>query len=71
MEAQILFLTSALDGGQWLASRPSCFIVGATVHGNHSLGGQMGLSVGPDALKKIYCIWLELNHELSVVQYEA
>jgi hypothetical protein len=33
------FLTSALDGGEWLASRPGRFAPGERVTGVHRIGG--------------------------------
>jgi hypothetical protein len=41
------FLTSALDGGEWSASRPGRFIPIT-----HWIGGSVGLRKGPDAVKK-------------------
>jgi hypothetical protein len=32
------FLTSALDGGEWLASRPGRFIPGEIAAGSHWIG---------------------------------
>jgi hypothetical protein len=48
-----LFLTSALDGGEWSASGPDCFISGEGAHGAHWLGGFMGLRAGLDVIEKI------------------
>jgi hypothetical protein len=36
------FLTSALDGGEWLASRPGRFDPGEMVRGTHWIGGWGG-----------------------------
>jgi len=35
-------LTSALDGGEWLVSRPSRFTPREKVRGTHWIGGWMG-----------------------------
>jgi hypothetical protein len=37
-----IFLTSALDGGEWSASRPSRFFPRESVPGTHWIGGWMG-----------------------------
>jgi hypothetical protein len=34
-----IFLTLALVGGEWSASRPCCFIPGEIAPGTHSIGG--------------------------------
>jgi len=36
------FLTSALDGGEWSASRPTCFTLGETAPGILWIGGWVG-----------------------------
>jgi hypothetical protein len=41
-----LFLTSALDGGEWLASHTSHFTLGT-----HWIGGWVGPRAGLDAVK--------------------
>jgi hypothetical protein len=38
------FLTSALDGGEWSASRPYRFTPGERAPGTHWIGGWLGLS---------------------------
>jgi hypothetical protein len=45
-------LTSALDGGEWSASRPSCFIPGERAPGIHWLGGWVDPRAGLDAAVK-------------------
>jgi hypothetical protein len=47
-----VFLTSALDGSEWPASRPGRFIPGETAAGTHRTGGWMGPKGGLDAVKK-------------------
>jgi hypothetical protein len=42
------FLTSALDGGKWLASRPE-----ERAPGTHWIGGWVGPRAGPDAVENI------------------
>jgi hypothetical protein len=37
-----VFLTSALARGEWLASRPSCFIPEEKASGTHWIGGWVG-----------------------------
>jgi hypothetical protein len=45
-----LFLTSALDGGEWLASRPGRFTPRERAPGTHLIGGWMGARAGLDAV---------------------
>jgi hypothetical protein len=40
------FLTSALVGGQWSASRPGRFTPGETAPGTHCIGGGVDLRAG-------------------------
>jgi hypothetical protein len=46
------FLISALDGGEWSASRPCRFIPGERALGTHWIGGWVGLSAGLDAVEE-------------------
>jgi hypothetical protein len=46
------FLTSALDGGEWLASRTSRFTPAERVPGTHWIGGWVGSWSGLDAVEK-------------------
>jgi hypothetical protein len=58
MEEKQQFLTSAVPGGEWSASRPGHFISGVRVPGTHSREGWVGPRVGQDAVEKIqisYC----------------
>jgi hypothetical protein len=58
-----VFLTSVLVGGEWLASRPSCFTSGEGAPGTHWIGGWVGPRSGLDtvenrknpALTKVSC----------------
>jgi hypothetical protein len=45
------FLTSALDGGEWSASRPGRFIPREKAPGNHWVGGWDGPRAGLDVVK--------------------
>jgi hypothetical protein len=47
-----IFLTSALVGGEWPASRPGRFNPGARVSGVHRIEGQVGPRAGPDNIEK-------------------
>jgi hypothetical protein len=51
------FLTSALDGGEWSASRHGHFTPGERAPNTHCIGGWMGTRAGLDALtqRKISC----------------
>jgi hypothetical protein len=51
------FLTSALDGGEWSASRPGRFTPKKKVTGGHWIGGWVGPRAVLDAVekKKISC----------------
>jgi hypothetical protein len=46
------FLASALDGGEWSASRPCRFISGERSPGTHWIGGWVNRIVGLDAAEK-------------------
>jgi hypothetical protein len=46
------FLTSALDGGEWSASRPGCFTGGERAPGTHWIEGLVGPRAGLDTVAK-------------------
>jgi hypothetical protein len=46
------FLTSALDGGEWSASRPNCFTPEKRAPGNHWTGNWASLRAGLNAVEK-------------------
>jgi hypothetical protein len=46
------FLTSALDGSEWLASRPCRYTPGARDHGTRWIGGWLSRKLSVDAEKK-------------------
>jgi hypothetical protein len=46
------FLTSALVGGEWSASRPGRFNPGERIHGTHWLGGWVDPRTGLDDEKR-------------------
>jgi len=46
------FLTSAIDTGEWSASRPGRFSSRIRVPSTHRIGGWVGLRVGLDAVAK-------------------
>jgi hypothetical protein len=51
-------LTSALDGGEWSASRPGRFTPVEIAPGSHWIGGWVGPRTGLDAVEKrkiLYC----------------
>jgi hypothetical protein len=53
VDAEIhIFLTSALDGGEWSTSRPGRFTPGERDPGTHWIGGWVGLRAGLDDLEK-------------------
>jgi hypothetical protein len=60
------FLTWALDGGEWLASRLSHFIPRVRTPGTHLIGGWVEPRAGLDAMvkRKIACFCRESNHGL-------
>jgi hypothetical protein len=45
------FLTSAVDGGEWSASRPGGFISEETAHGARYVGGWVSTRDGLDAVE--------------------
>jgi hypothetical protein len=46
------FLTSAVDGDDWSASRPGRFTPGERIPGNHWIGSWVGLRIGLDTVPK-------------------
>jgi hypothetical protein len=59
-----IFLTSALIGGEWSASRPGRFIPRGRTHGTHWTGGWVGPRAGLDYEEKrkfLTLPWLELR----------
>jgi hypothetical protein len=62
------FLTSALDGGEWLASCLCRFTPGEGACGTHWIGGWVGPRVGLDTVEKrkiLHCQELNLGHPAS------
>jgi hypothetical protein len=47
-----IFLTLALAGGEWSASRPGCFIRRERAPGTHWIGGWLGPRTGLDDVEK-------------------
>jgi hypothetical protein len=47
-----IFLTSALVGGEWSASRPGRFTPGERAPGTHWIGGWVGPRAGLDDVEK-------------------
>jgi hypothetical protein len=47
-----IFLTSALIGGEWSASRPAIFTPGESAPGTHRLGAWVDPRAGMDDLEK-------------------
>jgi hypothetical protein len=68
-----LSLTSALDGGEWSASRPASFTPRGRDAGNHWVGGWLGSRAVRDAVveKKIPSPRRELNPRTPIVQSVA
>jgi hypothetical protein len=64
------FLTSALDGGEWSASRPGRFTCRERAPGTHWIGGWMGLRAVLDAVlkRKIPSPRRESNPTTPIVQ---
>jgi hypothetical protein len=53
MDIQIhVFLTSALTGGEWSASRPGRFTLGEGSPASHWIGGWVGPRAGLDDVEK-------------------
>jgi hypothetical protein len=53
LDVQIhIFLTSALVGGEWSASRPGSLTPGERALGNHWIGGCVGPRAGLDDMEK-------------------
>jgi hypothetical protein len=47
-----IFLTSALAGSEWSASRPCRFTIGERTPGIHCIGGWVGSRAGLDDVEK-------------------
>jgi hypothetical protein len=47
-----IFLTSALAGGEWSASRPCCFTPGERAFGTHWVGGWVDPRAGLGNMEK-------------------
>jgi hypothetical protein len=54
----LLFLTSALDGGELSAGSPCCFTPGETASGTHCIGGWMGPRNRLDVMEKRNLLFL-------------
>jgi hypothetical protein len=63
-------LTSALDGGEWSASRPGCSTPRERASGTHCIGDWVGLKAVLDAVvkRKIHSPRRELNPRTPIVQ---
>jgi hypothetical protein len=64
------FLTSALDGGEWSASRPGLFIPGERAPGTHWIGGWVDPRAGLDDVEKRKFLTL-LGFELRTLRRPA
>jgi hypothetical protein len=63
-----IFLTLALVGDKWSASRPSCFNPGERYPCTHWIGGWVSLRAGFDEMKKNFLTLLgHFNSEPSVL----
>jgi hypothetical protein len=63
-------LTSALDEGEWLASRPCLFIAEETAPDTHFTGGWVDLRVSLDVMekRKVSCPYRESNPDSLAIQ---
>jgi hypothetical protein len=66
-------LTSALDGGEWSASHPSCFIPRERAPGTHWIGGWVGPRAILDMVvkRKIPSLHQKSNPRTPIVQPAA
>jgi hypothetical protein len=63
------YLTSALAGGEWSASRPGCFTLGEKAPGTQEIEGWVNPRVGLDDVEKRKFLPLpDSNSDPSVVQ---
>jgi hypothetical protein len=60
------FLTSALDGDEWSASRPGRFTPGGIALGTHWIGSWVGPRAGLDAVENRRNLSLAGNRTLAV-----
>jgi hypothetical protein len=67
--APLILLTSAIDGGEWSASRPGRFTLRERVPGTHWIGGCVGPRAGLDAVvkRKIHSLRRESNPGTPIV----
>jgi hypothetical protein len=56
-----VLLTSALVGGEWSASRPSCFIPGEKAPATHWIGGWVDSRAGLDDMEEKILLLLGLK----------
>jgi hypothetical protein len=63
------FSTSALDGGEWSASRPCRFTQDELAPGTHWIGGWLGPRTGLEAMEKKEITWpcQESNHDSKII----
>jgi hypothetical protein len=68
MYRSTFFLTSALVGGKWSASRPGRFTPGERTPSTNWIGGQVGPRASLDDVEKILDPYWDSNSDPSVVQ---
>jgi hypothetical protein len=68
MDEKNIFLTSALVGGEWSASRPGRFTAGERTPRNHWKGGWVDPRAGLDDVKNILYLTENLNSDTLIVQ---
>jgi hypothetical protein len=70
MEWRYSSATSALDGGEWPASRPCHFTPRETAPAPHCIEGRVDPRAGVDAMEKrlIFCSYREPNPDSLVIQ---
>jgi hypothetical protein len=63
-----IFLTSALAGDEWSASRSGRFALGEKAHDTHWIRGWVGPRAGLDDVENRKFLYEDSNSDLSVVQ---
>jgi hypothetical protein len=65
------FLTSALDEGEWLVSRPGRFTPGETAPGTHWIGGWVGPRAGLDRVEQRTNLFLPVTIATELFRISA
>jgi hypothetical protein len=62
------FFTSALDGGEWSASRPGRALLPGKNPGTHWIGGWVGLRAGLDTEVEVKILFASVGDRTSIAR---